>query len=527
MKKALPIPETYKTKSFKAALLSITGIHLLISIFLVFRFPQADNALTYLIAMQNVESGIYYVAVPTPGDSRVALAKDGYFHTTYEPGIPHLYSFLIKTGHWVDSTILDDKVLWRGWDKSIFSVKYALIELPHLLILPATGTLVFLILSKMGCSLRSASWTSLFGILSTMILWNVSPHTRDGLGLPITVASFYFAFSARFEEKNIKRWAWYFGAGVFCGFAILMKLTTATIAIPVFFYIGLSEWRRKEELPWNKFFSIVVFSLPAGIATVLFFLDRWLTFGSLFMGPINTTDENFSLWIPIYEGIFGLLLSPGKGLFWYNPLLLLLFVSWSVFKNKWKLEAQIFLIHAIILIFPLAAQSSWAGDEAFGPRYLISLIPWGLIIVGNWLDAQHGKNAFWKCNSLAFLGILVQLPSIIISLSASRIGNVWNSGWILPHKHFWPSQSPIVILWKTLLSKLSNGYFYGNSPLWSYTSGYSAPPMVDFAQNFAWRETFFYEVIHLKWGLTIPFLIVFTIALVSCIYTLLRAVKKN
>ncbi|MBI5643195.1 MAG: phospholipid carrier-dependent glycosyltransferase [Deltaproteobacteria bacterium] len=525
MKNGPLIPKAEK-RPFRIALLSIIGIQTIFSFFLIFRFPQADCTLTYLVAMHNVESGVYHLGTdPTPNDFRVVKAKDGYVHATYEPGIPHLYSLMISAGHKIDSALFKDNALWQGWDKGVFSAKYAMVELPHLLVLPVTCALIFLMLTKMGCSLATTSWISLLGAASTIIPWNASPIARDGLGLPFSVASFYFAFSGRVEGKDSRRRLWYFGAGVSSGLAVLMKLTTATVAAPVFFYIALSEWRRQGN-SGGRLVSVAVFTAPLLVATVLFFLDRWLVFGSIFAGPINTSIENYSIWIPIYEGLFGLLMSPGKGLFWYNPILVLLFASWGVFKDRWTLESHAFLIHAVVLIFPLAAQSSWAGDEAYGPRYMLSLIPWGLIVVGCWLD-QRKKNAFLKSNLLAITGILVQLPALLVSLTTAGVAHKLSAGWAFPHKHFWPSLSPIVLFWKALLSKLSNGYFYGESHLWSPTTQYPYPPMVDFAETFAWRETFFYEIVHLKWDIAIPFLVIAAIASGICLYGLVYALKKN
>ena len=80
---------------------------------------------------------------------------------------------------------------------------------------------------------------------------------------------------------------------------------------------------------------------------------------------------DFSLW----NGLYGLLLSPGKGLAWYAPVLLPLAVAGAVpFVRAQRWRAIPFLTLPLLYLLTYGSKGVWHGG-GWGPRYLVPVIP--------------------------------------------------------------------------------------------------------------------------------------------------------
>lgn len=113
-----------------------------------------------------------------------------------------------------------------------------------------------------------------------------------------------------------------------------------------------------------------LYCAPVAAAISLLLWYNLYRYGS----PLNFGYAGESFTTPMSKGLYLLLLSPGKGIFWYSPALLLIFpAAPAVFKTD-KYTAS--LIAALALI-PLALYSRWnlpGGDLSWGPRYLLTTV---------------------------------------------------------------------------------------------------------------------------------------------------------
>ncbi len=94
-----------------------------------------------------------------------------------------------------------------------------------------------------------------------------------------------------------------------------------------------------------------------------------------FGDPLSTgyAGEGFST--PLWRGVAGLLLSPGKGIWLYAPPLLLSAVLWPRFRQVQPALA-IFLALAWAVALPFyGSWWAWDGGWAWGPRLLVPLLP--------------------------------------------------------------------------------------------------------------------------------------------------------
>ncbi len=92
------------------------------------------------------------------------------------------------------------------------------------------------------------------------------------------------------------------------------------------------------------------------------------------------------------EGMWGFLGSSGKSIFLYTPLLLLPVLFWHKLKKEWLPEYLAFGLLAGLYVFFFSNAAIpfvngdlapiWHGGMDWGPRYISTLIPFGMLLVG-------------------------------------------------------------------------------------------------------------------------------------------------
>ncbi len=118
--------------------------------------------------------------------------------------------------------------------------------------------------------------------------------------------------------------------------------------------------------------QLLAFGLPVAGALTLYLLHNSARLGS----PATTgyaTAEGFRA-NPL-TGLFILLLSPGKSIFLYAPLFLLLPPLWLLYTRRLPAAGLTILFAAILYIAALAFWMGSAGGWAWGPRLLMPLVP--------------------------------------------------------------------------------------------------------------------------------------------------------
>lgn len=127
------------------------------------------------------------------------------------------------------------------------------------------------------------------------------------------------------------------------------------------------------------------------------------------------------------EGIYGQLLSPGRSIFLYSPILLILILFWFKIKKKIFPELWAFIFLAAIYIPFYATQFSvglsfkdqgyaalWHGESSWGPRYLSAIIPVGMLIIGFIYQTLSKKPKLFVFLPLAMFGLFVELLGVLM-----------------------------------------------------------------------------------------------------------------
>ncbi len=179
-------------------------------------------------------------------------------------------------------------------------------------------------------------------------------------------------------------------AGISAGAAGLMNY----LCIPAAIVIALlAAWRSAARIP--ALARVVAGGAPFAILLAIY---QKRCCGGLFTTPIATMDPRFVskgaalgiLQRPSMDALYGITISPYRGLFYFSPLLVMGIVglvAWARVRASGDGRGEGIEIAAIVLISALffavnASFNNWEGGFGVGARYLVPLIPlWGLAML--------------------------------------------------------------------------------------------------------------------------------------------------
>jgi hypothetical protein len=201
---------------------------------------------------------------------------------------------------------------------------------------------------------------------------------------------------------------------------------------------------------------------------------------------------------PLWVGVYGLLLSSGKGIAWFAPALWLLPAGWQAARKvhgapvrepgrvhrmvrglaRWlppmlrprfepyeaprrhenlRRAAPVIAGMVGLALVMYGMFEHWAGDGSFGPRYLVPFLPLLFLLVAPALEhPSHARRRVAQV--LATLGLLVQIGGVAIHFGA-QMREAGDYPYTLPlsdphfmsDSHFNPAFSPILGHWRMLV----------------------------------------------------------------------------
>ena len=196
---------------------------------------------------------------------------------------------------------------------------------------------------------------------------------------------------------------------------------------------------------------------------------------------VQATPSAYST--PILVGLYGLLISSGKGVAWFVPGVWLAPAGLRAmfrraraaagdWRGRWGLDtaagrAAFGALAAWVAALVLYSRfEHWAGDGSFGPRYLVPVLPLAFLPVAFALTAPAGQAVARARRALAVtlavLGLAVQIGGVAIYFGA-QMREVGDYPYTLPlehprfmsDSHFNPRFSPIAGHWSMLRRNLA------------------------------------------------------------------------
>lgn len=228
-------------------------------------------------------------------------------------------------------------------------------------VIAATAGLFFLTALQLGASRRSSA----FGALVLAAASPLAVYGRAVFNDPLVALALLAAFRSWLRQEDAR-----------CGAALALAFATRAeyaIVIPAFFLVS-------TPARWKRLATPLVAVGGLVLAYNAFQYGHPLNQGQIGQEPGDTFST------PLHVGLFGLLLSWGKGVIWYCPPLLPALAGWrhvlpssNALIGRGRALVLLALVVAPALVLH-ALWHSWMGGWSYGPRRLVALLP--LLLLG-------------------------------------------------------------------------------------------------------------------------------------------------
>lgn len=352
------------------------------------------------------------------------------------------------------------------------------------------GVILFLYLLELGLSKKQAIFISLVGLFTTNLLVYAKHSFPHMMFVTFLLLSFYL-LKMHFKTKNILLLLL---SGITFGVtSITYSQTFLLSVIPLgIYFLYLSNFGLKISsirllIPKAIFFLIGV--MP--FITTYFWFENLRSTATLNFGSpaIASAAASSMLRVPtgvFIEGLYGQLFSPGRSIFLYSPILLLILIFWHKIKKKWAEVWVFFTLSLISILFYSAIYNPgdptlvpakgvaalWHGELSWGPRYLTPLIPFGILVVGGIYMTLSKTAKLFSFYPLLILGTYVQLLGILMPyqiklhdledrffVNATEYTNFLYSNLLPRYSPVFMMSKKLVKLFQTLPNTLDHGLY--------------------------------------------------------------------
>ena len=279
-----------------------------------------------------------------------------------------------------------------------------------------TAVLLFMYALDLGYPERTAlAGGLLFGL--TTIAW---PYTKTYFREPLTTLNLFAAafllarWRERFRAGEERHWL-YLGSGISVTLLALLSKEAVLIALPALLLLAypgriVAPERRRQV-------TVIVIGLVA--VAVVFVLAMALFRAQLYVWAtryaILERIASYLEGLPVAgEGFAGYLVSPGRGIWWYSPILLLaLGAPVELPAGRWR-ESWLPLGLTVLFALSYAAirRVTWTGGTGWGSRYMLPLVPFLMVAALPLIDRALNSPRWWPKAALAALalwGLVVQI----------------------------------------------------------------------------------------------------------------------
>ncbi|MDK2971253.1 MAG: hypothetical protein PWP23_1008 [Candidatus Sumerlaeota bacterium] len=257
---------------------------------------------------------------------------------------------------------------------------------------PLITALTALLLARIAMTLtgrnrRAAAWTALVYVFGTVAL----PHSRSYFTEPLAgllallaidqlLQWFATPLRPEFGGRRLRQMVLLGGA---LGAGIWTRMDSPLLAFGIgLALVGAGELKRRREdaygvsageWPWRDY--LISGGLTLGAFALLIVFNQWRFAGNatLLGGGYSDQPEGVALGTPLVVGLHGLLASPGKGLFFFSPALLLGVWGWSRLPAHYRWLGLAMLVAYLPFAWAMAKWQNWDGGWCWGPRHLVQL----------------------------------------------------------------------------------------------------------------------------------------------------------
>ena len=314
--------------------------------------------------------------------------------------------------------------------------------LTSVIFFPAIGaTLVWLfyrLVLSLGYKNKSAFFSSAVLAFATMNFhYSVSTQEQTQVALLLILAAFLLVKFQR-EQSFVSAW-------LFCvvlGMCLILRTASAVMVFPLYLTAAMSDVINSGTKNLSKAISKWFISgvLGTGAFIVVWGWYNYARFGSVFESGYRLGMAAGLGGHKMFEGrllptLSAMLFSPGKSIFLYNPVLLLLPFCFYSFYRKQKTLTVAFGT-AVIANFILSGfYTPWAGDYAWSIRYQAAILPFLILPMAELFNKSLKKPAQTVIILIIAVSCVIQVASVVYNFNLEFVQNP--NHHVIPGDYVW------------------------------------------------------------------------------------------
>lgn len=269
------------------------------------------------------------------------------------------------------------------------------------LVTALTAALLTLWLRRLGCDQDVATAGGLGWALSGLA-W---PYAKTFLSEPLTALCYLLTILAAEQgrQDGRARWAWATGLA---GAAAVLTRPHNIVLLPLLGVPLVGSGTGRERIQ----------RALAAAAPVVLAAGWWLWFNHYRFGAVLNfgyqagIQRDFALAnLPV--GVVGQLVSPGRGLVWYVPWVLLALAGFGRLRRREPVLAWTCLTAVVGQLLFYSLRTTWWGNWCWGPRYLVPVLPLLAVLAAPALELPRWRPWAWV---LAALGVVSAWAGLVV-----------------------------------------------------------------------------------------------------------------
>jgi hypothetical protein len=277
------------------------------------------------------------------------------------------------------------------------------------------GVLYFA-LARLGLSSRSRIlWSLVLGFGS--YVWPLAVSTFDQAQHALFLAiAFFGAWGARNHDSVPGAAVAGLAAGILINYQESYCLLIPALALPMFLVDGGKGLVGSgESRPVRRWILLSAFAGSSAAGLALWFNFNQMRFGEPFVANrFRVGEVHPELFGNPLAGISSLLLSPGKALLFYSPVLLLGLLGWREFQKRHPGPGWALLTVTVVHLWFVGSLSFFGSDWSWGPRYLGVLLPLWIPPAAAWWDLARKAATRRFAAALIIASVAVQLLGVSV-----------------------------------------------------------------------------------------------------------------
>jgi len=243
--------------------------------------------------------------------------------------------------------------------RALFDSGVRWMNLANVLCFAATGLVVYEIVRRRGYSLRICLYTTgAVALCSPLLAYAINDFSEPAVALMVACGLLAL--------DGVQRGTRYaaLGVGAATGGAVLFR-TDSIVLIGIPFAAALLMISR-DRLRDGAL--AVAAATPALAVWMAYNAAR---FGSLLSSGYGNQRFNHPFW----SGVYGLTLSPGRGIFVYAPVVLAAFVVFRSLPSAERVTTGLAITLLVARVLFFASWWAWYSGNVWGPRFLLPVLP--------------------------------------------------------------------------------------------------------------------------------------------------------